>query len=84
MDRIQAESTTVATPADRAIVIQGIANEHPAASQMMASNPALIEDGPGVGSVAVVHFVFATVVSSDPGEPQTFDEAWNGPEKHHW
>jgi hypothetical protein len=32
----------------------------------------------------MVHFIYASEVTSDPGEPDTFEEAWYGDEKIYW
>jgi hypothetical protein len=34
--------------------------------------------------MAMVHFVFHSEATSDPGDPDTFEEAWNGKDKLHW
>jgi hypothetical protein len=50
----------------------------------MAVSPVLIQQENGTAAPALVHFVYATELMSDPGEPETFEEAWNGRKKMHW
>jgi hypothetical protein len=50
----------------------------------MAEMPVVIENSDGTRGTAMVHFVYASEVTSDPGEPDTFEEAWYGDEKIYW
>ena len=56
------------------------ANELPITSAKVNVVPIEIEDG----ASQLVHFIYAAEVTSDPGEPDSFDKAWNGPKKHLW
>ena len=55
-------------------------NELPITSAKVNVVPIAIEDGVS----QLVHFIYATEVTSDLGELNFFDEAWNGLEKHLW
>ena len=54
------------------------------APQPQSMDRAVVEDDRDGAAPTQVHFVFMTEAMSDPGEPKTFKEAWNGPDKHKW